>query len=191
MNGFVINLESRFDRMIDFRKNRFPFEVQRFNAIKTDLGWKGCADSHIAIMKQQQEFPFVIFEDDCVLIDSWDKVEKAMLQLPPEWCALWLGTSHIQSLERYSENLCRVKGLYCHHAVIYNSRTMIDFYVNNYNMELPIDAYTSSVVSYKFDCFLVDPMLAIQSVTYSDIERKINDYSAWFNNVQNLLNNCR
>jgi GR25 family glycosyltransferase involved in LPS biosynthesis len=191
MKGTVINLKSRPERMVEFQKNNFPFKVERFNAIKTDPGWLGCADSHLTIMQKQKEFPFAIFEDDCILLDSWDKVEKAILQLPSDWDALWLGTSQIQTLERYSENLCRIKGQYCHHGVIYNSRAMIDFYLNNYIKKMPIDDYTSSVVSHQFNCFIINPMIAIQSVTYSDIEGKINDYAPWFNNIQNLLNACR
>jgi GR25 family glycosyltransferase involved in LPS biosynthesis len=192
MKAFVINLPERSDRMIDFRKNNFPFEVERFGAIKTDPGWLGCAASHIKIMKGQKEFPFVIFEDDCVLLDSWDKVEKAMFQLPLEWAALWLGSSNLQTIERYSENLFKIKGQYCHHAVIYNSKSMIDFYVNNYLPgKMPIDDFTSSVVSHQFNCFLIHPMIATQRVNFSDIEGKINDYSPWFNDLQNKLNASR
>jgi hypothetical protein len=69
---------------------------------------------------------------------------------------------------------------------------MIDFYLNNYIAgKMPIDDFTSSVVSQKFNCFLIDPMIAMQVTGYSDIEGKINDYSPWFNNMKNLLNNCR
>lgn len=192
MKAFVINLGSRPDRMIDFGKNNFPFEVERFNAIRTNPGWLGCASSHIEIMKGQKKFPFVIFEDDCMMLDSWNKIEKTMLQLPAGWDALWLGTSQIQAIERYSKNLCRVKGQYCHHAVIYNSQIIIDFYINNYLPgEMPIDDFTSSVVSHQFNCFLIDPMIAMQSVTFSDIEGKVNDYAPWFNNIQNQLNASR
>jgi hypothetical protein len=191
MKAFVINLPERSDRMIDFRKNNFPFEVERFSAIKTNPGWLGCASSHIEIMKGQTEFPFAIFEDDCIFIDSWDKVERAILQMPSEWDALWLGGSLYQSVERYSENLFRVKGLYTHHAVIYNSRAMIDFYINNYDSKMPIDNFSSSVVSQQFNCFLIHPMIATQRVNFSDIEGKICDYSPWFNDLQNKLNASR
>lgn len=189
MKAIVINLESRPERMIDFRKNIFPFEVERFNAIKTDPGWVGCSNSHLAIMREQKEFPFIIFEDDSILIDSWDKVERAMLQLPSDWDALWLGGSLYQSVEKYSENLYRIKGLYTHHAVIYNSQSMTDFYENNYYQSgLPIDAFSSSVVSYRYNCFLINPMIMIQKSGFSDIENKVVDYTPWFDNLQNALN---
>jgi len=192
MKAFVINLESRPERMVDFQKNIFPFPVERFNAIRSDPGWVGCANSHLAIMQQQYEFPFVIFEDDCVMVRSWNEVEEAMMQLPPDWDALWLGCSQIQTLERYSQNLCRAKGFYCHHAVIYNSRPMIDYYLNNHPQSgLPIDDFSASTVSHHFNCFLIDPLAALQTITFSDIEGKVNDYTPWFNNIQNLLNNTR
>jgi hypothetical protein len=191
MKAYVINLPERTDRMTDFRKNKFPFEVERSGAIKTNPGWMGCAASHIEIMRNQKEFPFAIFEDDCILIDSWDKVEKAMFQLSSDWDALWLGSSNLQTIERYSENLFKVKGQYCHHAVIYNSKSIMDFYLNIYDYKMPIDDFTSSVVSQQFNCFLINPMIAIQSVTFSDIEGKVNDYAPWFNDLQNKLNASR
>jgi len=189
MKAFVINLESRKDRMVDFRKNNFPFEVKRFNAIKATPGWVGCANSHLAIMREQKEFPFVIFEDDCVLLDSWDKVERAMIQLPVDWDALWLGASQSRIIGRYSENLFTMRDVYCHHSVIYNSQRIVDFYINNYYQSgLPIDAFSASVVTYNFNCFLLDPMITRQIVGFSDIENKVVDYAPWFNNLQNVLN---
>jgi GR25 family glycosyltransferase involved in LPS biosynthesis len=191
MKATVINLESRPERMIDFQKNNFPFEVERFNAFKTDPGWIGCANSHLTIMKEQKEYPFIIFEDDSVLIDSWDKVENAMLQLPPDWDALWLGASHYQFVERYSQNLFRVKGLYCNHSIIYNSKTMIDYYITNYNNlpeKVPLDVFSANILSHNFNCFLINPMIVKQAVGYSDIENKVVDYAPWFNNLQNILN---
>jgi hypothetical protein len=190
MLAFVINLDNRPDRMTDFQKNIFPFEVKRVSGIKTNPGWIGCSNSHLFIMRKQKEFPFVIFEDDCVLLDSWNNVEKTMLQLPSNWDALWLGASQCFFAERYSENLFKARELYCHHAVIYNSQLMIDFYLENYYQSgLPIDAYSASVVSHRFNCFLINPMIARQRIGFSDIENKVVDYAPWFDNVQNILNN--
>jgi len=188
MKAFVINLKDRKDRMTIFKMNNFPFKVKRFDAIQAEPGWIGCARSHLEIIREQKEFPFVIFEDDCVLMDSWDRVEAAILQLPPTWDILWLGASQSRIIARHSENIFIARDIYCHHSVIYNSQAIVDFYLNNYKYLLPIDAYTASVISYNFVCYLMNPMITRQVKGYSDIEKKVVDYAPWFDNLQNVLN---
>ena len=78
LKAYVVNLLERTDRMEEFKKNKFPFEVERFDAIKTDPGWVGCTASQLLIMSRQKKYPFAIFEDDCELLQSWDVVEKAL-----------------------------------------------------------------------------------------------------------------
>ncbi|HUX57067.1 MAG TPA: hypothetical protein VMV77_08840 [Bacteroidales bacterium] len=198
MKATVINLESRPKRMVDFRKNNFPFEVKRFNAIKTDPGWFGCTASHLQAIREQTEFPFVIFEDDCVLLQPWSMVEMAMSQLPADWDMLWLGATNVRSVERYSNNLFRMKGAYCAHACIFNSQRVYDYILTNHKRFFKscegtdhrpvIDVFYVVEIQERFNCFITDPICATQSVTYSDIEMKVNDYEPYINNVQNIFN---
>jgi glycosyl transferase family 25 len=198
MKATVINLESRPERMVEFRKNVFPFDVERFSAFKTDPGWFGCTESHIAAIRMQKELPFIVFEDDCVLLQPWSVVELVMSQLPPDWDMLWLGATNVRSVERYSNNLFRMKGAYCAHACIFNSQRVVDYILNNYKRFMQscegtdhrpvIDVFYVCEVQEKFNCFITDPITAAQVVTYSDIELKVNDYTPYINNVQNIFN---
>lgn len=189
MKAFVINLIDRSDRMTDFQKNSFPFEVKRFNAIKTDPGWLGCTASMLEIIKRQKRFPFVIFEDDCLLLESWSVVENAMIQLPDDWDALWLGATLMRPIERYSENLFRLKEAFCAHAIIYNSRKMINYILNNFgeyfktsNQRRTIDVFYAYHLQEKFNCFIVSPLVATQRAGFSDIEKRDIDYQQIINN---------
>lgn len=198
MKATVINLENRPERMIDFRKNVFPFEVERFNAIKTTPGWFGCTASHLEVIRQQRELPFIIFEDDCVLLQSWNVVELAMSQLPADWDMLWLGATNVREVQRYSNNLFRIKGAYCAHACIFNSQRVVDYILNNQDRFFKgcegtdhrpvIDVFYVVEIQELFNCFITDPIVATQSVTYSDIEMKVNDYEPYITNVQNIFN---
>ena len=78
MKAYVINLDSRPDRMKLFLENKIPFEVERYSAILMPKGEDGCTASHMDLLSKQTEFPFIIFEDDCWLIEDWSIVEKAM-----------------------------------------------------------------------------------------------------------------
>lgn len=196
MKAFVMNLEDRPDRMEEFKKNNFPFEVERFNAIKTDPGWKGCTKSQLVILSRQKDFPFIIFEDDCVLLKSWDVVENAMKQLPEDWDMLYLGATLERPIERYSENLFRLKNAYCAHAIIYNSKRAVDYILNehenffrNSSERNTLDVFYFYAVQEKFNCFIVSPLVATQRPGFSDIENMNVDYIQIINHF-NLYTKC-
>lgn len=177
MKGIVINLDSRPDRLKSFREQPIPFEVERFSAIDTERGQDGCAASHLAVISSQTEFPFVVFEDDCILLHSWSKVERVMKQLPSNWDALWLGAMVKRRLHRFSRNLYKLKRAYSLHAVIYNSQRMIDFVVNEHyrtNGE-NLDVFYCHEVQSRFNCFITYPMIATQRSDVSDIGGKFTN----------------
>jgi GR25 family glycosyltransferase involved in LPS biosynthesis len=175
MKGLVINLEERPDRLESFYKNnKLPFEVERFNAIKFKDGAVGCAYSHIEGMRKFSEFPFIIFEDDCVMLEDWSVVETAMKQLPSNWDALWLGATLTQPLKIYSKNLFELKRAYCLHAVIYNTPRIVDYICREYssNPSPIIDVFYFNQVLEKFNCFITAPIVATQGQGMSNITGK-------------------
>ena len=177
MKGFVINLDSRPDRLGSFRAQQIPFEVERFPGIVAERGQDGCAASHLAVISAQTEFPFAVFEDDCVLLQPWSLVENAMRQLPSNWDALWLGAMLKKRLHRYSSNLYNLKRAYSLHAVIYNTKRMVDFVVDKHyrtNGE-NLDVFYCHEVQARFNCFVVYPIMATQLSDVSDIGGKFTD----------------
>jgi hypothetical protein len=171
MKAFVINLDSRPDRMESFKKNQFPFEVERFPGVVASCGEDGCTYSHLAILKQQKEFPFVVFEDDCEMLQPWSLVEKAMEQLPENWDGLWIGTNPRRTLHRYSENLFHLRRSYTSHGIIYGSKRMVDYILKNHNTPSGknLDIFYCHVLQNMFKCFVVYPLAATQLSDYSDI----------------------
>ena len=195
MKAFVMNLESRPDRMAEFQKNIFPFEVERFNAIKTYPGWKGCTASQLTILALQNEFPFIVFEDDCVLLQPWSVAENAMKQLPEDWDLLYLGATLMNPIERYSENLFRLKTAYCAHAIIYNSKRVVDYILNNYQRFFrnspernTLDVFYFTEIQEKFNCYIVSPLVATQRPGFSDIENMNVDYTQIINHFNIYTN---
>ena len=182
MTAFVINLDDRPERLEMFCKNVFPFEVERASAIKMDDGGIGCGLTHFKILREQDKFPFVIFEDDCVMIEPWSLVEKAMSQLPEDWDALWLGGTLDAPLKRYSENLFRLRNAYCTHAIIYNTQKIVDYILNNFDTwhgRKVIDVFYHSDVQERFNCFITYPMTTIQASGFSDVMNRTPDDSEY------------
>lgn len=179
MKAYVINLDDRPERMSSFKKNNFPFDVERVSAVKTNDGAVGCMLSHFNILKAQTHFPFVIFEDDCVMVAPWDDVEKAISQLPSDWDALWLGATLDTPLKRYSDNLFRLKKAYCTHAIIYNTQRIVDSILKTFDGFSPtitkqkaIDVFYYEEIQRDFNCFITYPMMALQGEGYSDIMKR-------------------
>jgi GR25 family glycosyltransferase involved in LPS biosynthesis len=190
MKAFVINCKNSTDRLNLFRENNFPFDVERFNAIEGRTPAERdymSGLSHLAIMNSQSEFPFLICEDDCILLQPWSLVEKAMKQLPDKWDALWLGATLHTPLEKYSENLYCLKNAHTLHAVIYNSGGMIDFMYKNFtpNKYRCLDVLTAYSVQHKFNCFTIYPIVATQRSCMSDINGKFLDN---YNEIVNSYN---
>ncbi len=190
MKGFVINCKNSTERLELFRKNEFPFPVERFEALEGDTPAKRdyiSGLSHLTIMKAQSEFPFLICEDDCLLLQPWELVNKAMSQLPNNWDALWLGATLQKPITRYSENLFRLHSGHALHAVIYNSKKLIDFAVENYNpvKYKVLDVLTAYTIQKQFNCFITYPIVATQRSCISDINGRFLDN---YNEIINSYN---
>ena len=186
MKAYVINLDSRPDRMELFKENNIPFEVERYSAKISSSGEDGCTDSHMDILRKQTQFPFVIFEDDCALLEDWSLVEKAMSQLPSNWDALWLGANVRRPVTRYSDNLLRLRRGYATHAIIYGSSKIVDFILKKketLSRGINFDIFYATQLQWRFNCFITYPMMATQRSDYSDIA-KVNT-----NNYQELIDN--
>jgi hypothetical protein len=180
MRAIVINLDERKDRMEQFRKNKFPFEVERFSALRGTCGQDGFTLSTRTVLSQITEFPTLVCEDDCVMLENWMVVQRAMAELPDDFDALWFGATLTTPLERYSEHLFRLKRAYTTHAIIYNSQKMIDYILG---LHVPsgvnLDIFYFLKVQEEFNCFITDPICATQSDGLSDIsgqEMKFHDY---------------
>jgi hypothetical protein len=180
MRAVVINLDERKDRMERFHKNEFPFDIERFSAIKRGKGQDGFTESTRTVLSQITEFPTLVCEDDCILLERWMVVQRAMAELPDDYDALWLGATLTQPLERYSDYLFRLKRAYTTHCIIYNSQKMIDYILSlNVPSGVNLDILYFTHVQEKFNCFITNPICATQSDGYSDVsgqEMKFHDY---------------
>jgi hypothetical protein len=128
--------------------------------------------------------PVAIYEDDVVFINDVGVVEKCFEQLPEDWDALWLGATVMVPIERYSDNLFRLKEGLCAHAIIYNSQRIVDYIRNNYDQfarttdkRQTIDVFYAYELQQMFNCFIVSPLVAIQREGYSDIENREINYT--------------
>lgn len=85
--SFYINLDSRIDRKEQFEEEckKMNLEVERFSAIKNDIGAIGCSESHMAILKKARDLKLdhvIIFEDDFQFLISTEEYNNILSNLP-------------------------------------------------------------------------------------------------------------
>jgi glycosyl transferase, family 25 len=182
MKAYCINLDSRPDRMESFIKQNIPLNIERYPALTGANGHEGCTKTHLKLLSEQTAFPFAVFEDDCLMLGDWSIVEKAISQLPENWDLLYLGATLNEPLTRYSENLFVLKKAWTTHAIIYNTKDVVDFIVKNHNTH-KIDAFYNYEVQEKFKCFITYPLVANQSNSPSNIRIK----RKWGENINDIM----
>lgn len=175
MRTSVINLNRRIDRWAVVREHLYEkgIHITRFAGIDIKPGWKGCRDSHLALLeKHREDVVFMILEDDVEFLwdDPLEWINAAIDELPLEWDALFLGASPQEPQERYSEHLFRLKNAFTTHAIIWYARDngAVDHILSHKDDIDKIDVYFRDVIFPNFNCFLTWPLLATQRQTQSD-----------------------
>lgn len=191
---FIINLAERTDRMERARAQLNtvfePFE--RFEAIKESPGWKGCRDSHLALLDkvkhlrwmEQYHYPLIL-EDDVELIPEWrDALRDAQIHIPLRWDILYLGCSPQSPLEKYNKYLYIAKNCLCTHAMLFNNshRGVVDYILEHKDEINKIDVFYSQIIQEKFFCFTPTQLIATQwdnhsnTCTRSDVSTIAKNY---------------
>jgi len=190
---YVINLDERNDRlehaMNEFSKAGISDRVKRFSAIRDIDGRVGIIKSNLAIIKIAKERKLknvLVFEDDVEFIvdDPQDVLQKSIDQVGNnKWHLFYLGANTHQKLIRVKPNLILLKNAFAVHSMAY-SNLMYDNFILKYDKLQKIskfddilDVYLAQQIQEKYICLMVNPMMTTQMNSYSDIEKRVVDYS--------------
>jgi hypothetical protein len=190
---YVINLDSRPDRMMDFRHglrslgltdHEIDQKIIRFSGVipENGPGALGCTLSHLNIVKDAKRAGYekiLVFEDDAIPYGEGIKYMNDVVEdLENEsWDLYYLGYNSHHPLELHSKNSLAARDLFSTHAVAYRSSffdRFIDDYVND-RIEI-FDVWLRYNIQTSLKCLASYPMLFIQSTSYSDIEKKNVSY---------------
>lgn len=151
----------------------------RWNATKKAIGYEGCRESHVSLLQHlRYEYPddlYGVFEDDVEFTHQIPAVrlEEIMRDLPKDWDILYLGATINERPEFVTKNLFRIKNAWTTHAMIFNNQNgVVDYILENQNSIGKIDVFYAQDVQHKYNCYLANPMLAIQKNGHSDIMNK-------------------
>jgi len=210
---YCINLSERPDRWGECLKNFEKYEIanyERIDAVKIEgnlpskrKGQIGCALSFARCfesIKLNNINKALILEDDFNFIycknELFEKLNLCIQDLPSSWDSLHLGATltneyGIFPIEKYSNNLFKLKSGHCLHTVAFskngvnkifeNFNNKNDWYkdlINNYEN---MDVFMAKTYQKNNNCFISTELLSYQNANLSNIENTVYDYSEWMN----------
>lgn len=204
---WCINIDERTDRwesvQKEFDKVGLLPRVKRFSAIRNNDGRLGVIKSNLEIIKMAKEKGLknvLVFEDDVHFInDTLSILEKSIEQIGNlDWWLFYLGANThepLQPISKSKPNILILKNSFACHAFCYRYKTY-DFFIRKYEnltkVEYPdiLDVFMANYFQRKNLCLVCNPIIATQSASFSDIEKKNVNYSfieeRFKNNTKNL-----
>ena len=198
MKVYVINIKERTDRLEQFKKN-YPKCLPKpivWNAktgadVTAPDWWKSSANrwalvqNFIDILSEDNNEDVLIFEDDCIFTDNFkSKYDTFMKAVPDDWDMIYLGAQHYSPPRRISENVLKLDGSVCGHAIIYRNRIkqeLIDYY-NEPSWgcrHYPDLRRAMAMHSGKFICYSPIKSICGQSAGYSELS-EFNRAERWY-----------
>ncbi len=174
---YVINLEHRNDRLMNFKKIfNTHFNINQINAVFDENGWIGCLKSHLKCIKYAKENNLkyiIVFEDDCTItnnksIERLKNIKENIFDVRDDW-DIFIGGStscELKNINKYdydAENIYTFNSACSTFCISYN-HTCYDFFINC-DMADPID----DVWHYKLKCIMPLPFLFTVIPSYSNI----------------------
>lgn len=191
---FVVNLDSRKDRLESVTKELEGFKWERFSAVKSQevpdwfmilnkdkeyrIGSYGCLQSHYNIIKLARERNYnrvLILEDDTGFKNSIDILYKAVEQLNSKnlkWGLLYLSGNHMEPTVRIDENVVKCIKTYTTNSYIVDSSVYDMILDDIQRWPAEIDVFYSKVIQKKVNCYCTRPHVTYQKSGRSDILNK-------------------
>jgi len=190
---YCINLSDRKDRWkdskIEFEKVGISNIVERISGIRHIDGRVGIIKSvRKCLIKAKKENlkNVLIFEDDIKFINNpIINLNNSLEELRIcefEWDLFYLGANTHQKLEKCGNSLIRLKNAFAAHSIVYNS-SIFDRVINFADTVNEIKEFNQiydvwlSEIQKEGKTYMVNPIITTQRASYSDIERKMVDYS--------------
>ena len=186
---YVINLTERNDKKVYieklFKEKNIKFEFYRPQ--KHQNPRRGCLESHLHLIKEaikNKHEKILIFEDDVKFVKSL----KSMKEPPKDWNMIYLGGTVHRVMDNKYNGYSRVQ-TWTTHAYFINLKDeeFVNKLLEMENYQEEVDRFYLEKIHPKFQCYMTNPMIAIQKEDYSDIEGQEVNY----NFMQYTLNGLR
>ena len=193
-NNFVINLESRTDRMahVEAEFSKINLKCNRFNAIKMKNGAVGCTLSHIRCLEFaiQNDYDQVFICEDDITFLNHNQMMKSLKKFNNKintWDVLLIGGNVIQPYTQIEDFCLKVTNIQTTTGYVVNKhyyRILMDNFKTGLEQLLrtnekklyAIDMYWKHLQS-KGEWYFLYPLTVTQYENYSDIEERETNYN--------------
>jgi len=194
---FCINLDRRKDRWLEtvteLRKWDLFDGVNRFkgvdgsklrydnNIFRVNNGELGLLKTHIKLLqlaKTKKYKNILILEDDIEFTEEIKNLDEYMSLVPIDWDILYFGGNHNlhegEKINKINDNIIKCSKTYTTHCIVFRN-TCYDKCLNLIKgCNKPVDIYYSELQK-ELNVYSFYPNIALQRVSYSDIQNKIED----------------
>ena len=205
INVMYINLDSRPDRKEHVEKELVKIgvmEPERFKAVKLENGALGCSMSHlkcVEIAKQKKYEYVLICEDDITFLNPIIFLTqlKRFIKSDIEWDVVLIAGNNMVPFETVNDTCIK----------IFNCQTTTGYIVKNNYYDILIKNFKEGIQKlmkeplnngFKIDkywvelqkqnnWFLITPLTIIQREDYSDIEKKVTNFSNYMLNYNKSI----
>lgn len=196
---YCINLDRRKDRWEETIKELDKWgltdEVERYsgvdgNSLKNETqikdGELGILNTHLKIINESKEKNYeniLILEDDIEFTEKIKLLDEYMTIVPNDWDMIYFGGNHNKHMGKkinyINDKIIKLKETYGIHCVAINN-SIYDLILNVIDKrKKPIDVYYADIQK-NYNCYGFNPSIALQRVSYSDIQNKVMDYKWLF-----------
>ena len=196
---YCINLDRRKDRWEETIKELDKWgltdEVERYsgvdgNSLKNETqikdGELGILNTHLKIINESKEKNYeniLILEDDIEFTEKIKLLDEYMSIVPNDWDMIYFGGNHNKHMGKkinyINDKIIKLKETYGIHCVAINN-SIYDLILNVIDKrKKPIDVYYADIQK-NYNCYGFNPSIALQRVSYSDIQNKVTDYKWLF-----------
>lgn len=193
---YCINLKSRPDRLLAFKKNFDALGTSKINFIEAvdgktiDIGnWKynrgalGCRLSHIAAYNdaiKNKYAKILVLEDDVVFSKTFRKaLFKLQQNLQNNWDLLYFGGNHVLKPEKINRDMVKIKCTLAAHAIAINCECLPQIITELEHNDHCIDVVLADLHP-KLKVYSPLKPVAYQQKGYSDIEETEVNYNVSF-----------
>lgn len=196
---YCINLDRRTDRwdetQTELKKWGLENEVERCsgidgNSLKNETqikdGELGILNTHLKIINESKEKNYeniLILEDDIEFTEKIKLLDEYMSIVPNDWDMIYFGGNHNKHMGKkinyLNDKIIKLEETYGIHCVAINN-SIYDLILNVIDKrKKPIDVYYADIQK-NYNCYGFNPSIALQRVSYSDIQNKVTDYKWLF-----------
>lgn len=185
---YVINLINRTEKKKLVQKHLKKYNI-KFKFYHPELNNDpklGCKLSHLHIINEAKKNGYdkiLILEDDVKFIKKFK-----LNNLPNNWDMLYLGGTVFKVLNKDNPKWYKIQ-CWTTHAYLINLEN--DDLINDINKCIDsddeIDKYYLINIHPKYNCYMINPMIAIQREGYSDIEKQYVNYNFMTQTLNGLL----